>query len=82
LVADKFAVCPPWRKPTKDDEPAKVESREDAIIEKFRHILHTRLAETLPGLSATDQMVQRELITAELNAAYLREYNATFKAAS
>ena len=80
MLADKFAVCPPWRKPT--NEHAKVRSREDVIIEKFQHMLHTRLAETLPGLSEKDQMAQRELITAELNAAYIREYNATFKAAS
>ena len=76
LVADKFAVCPPWRKPTKNDE-----HRGDEIIQKFRRMLHTRLAETLPGLSEKDQLAQRELITAELNAAYFREYNATFKAA-
>ncbi len=52
------------------------------MIQKLRHLLHTRLAETLPGLSEKDQAAQREHITAELNAAYLREYNATCNAAA
>ncbi len=77
MAADKSAVWPPWRKPTKNDE-----HREDVIIEKFQHKLHTRLAETLPGLSEKDQLAQREFITAALNAVYIREYNATLKAAS
>ncbi len=75
LIPRKFATCP-WRK--KDESTAQTnEDKANAILLKYRHILHTRLSEALPGLPPTEQNAARDKIYTEVNADYLREYKDT-----
>ena len=60
LIPRKFATCP-WRK--KDESTAQTnQDNANAILLKYRHILHTRFSEALPGLPPTEQNAARDKI--------------------
>ena len=79
--AEKVGLLPnklmdaPWRKNMIEDACQEIEK---ALTDKYQQILNTRLVDTLSTTPENEKRSMLQKISAEVNAAYVSEWNTTF----